>query len=172
MSATSPPAKSAPSKTALVLMANTPLAFIGVDRMYMNCDRSGWAKFILFLLVVVLGPLLGPVWAFVAIFYLLWLIIDWLKVLVNALSMSRYRPFCDPSTPGSGWTSLTDIRWAFWISLALNVTSIAFIIVLIAVALTLGVSKAWDMLRSMANLEDRVPNSEQMSAYYSAWAPM
>lgn len=169
--ATGPPATSAPSKTALVLISQSPLALLGIDRMYVGCDTSGWVKFVFFLLVFVIGPLLGPLWPIVAIFFALWVAMDWLRVLVNALSMSKYRPFCDAATPATAWTSARDIRYAFWIGLALNVTTVAIIVILLSVALTLGLSKAWDMVRGMLHLEDRVPNSEQMSAYYTAWAP-
>lgn len=161
-----PPATTgSPSKVALVLIEKSPLAMVGLDRMYMDCNRSGWAKFALFLFVFFLAPLLGPIFPIVALFYFAWLFMDWAIVTLNALSMSYFRPFCDRSSPSIGWTSKTDIRWAFWIALALGIFDIMFFVFLVSITITMGFDDAWNFVMSTLNVEEVMPNSEQMRGY-------
>lgn len=161
-----PPATTgSPSKVALVLIEKSPLAMVGLDRMYMDCPRSGWVKFAFFVLVMFLGPLLGPLFPFVAFVYFAWLIMDWAIVTLNALSMSYFRPFCDRSSPSIGWTSKTDIRWAFWIALAVGIFDIMFFIFLISIVITMGFDDAWNFVMTALNMQDMMPNSEQMRGY-------
>lgn len=142
-----PPPRSSPSKTALVLISSSPMGMIGIDRMYMHCTRSGWAKFFLSMLVVVFTGFLGPLATPVIIFYALWLFYDYMTVMLNALSMSYLRPFCDPSVQSEGWTSQRDVRWAFWLGLAVNIVFLANLILLVAFIIISGPDKILEYFR-------------------------
>lgn len=160
-----PPKTSPPSKTALVMIGSSPLALLGLDRMYMECYRSGWAKFLLFVIVVVLGPLLGPLFIPLLVLYVAWALLDFLRIVLNAFSFSELRPFCDRSMTNIGWTSARDIRWAFWINLAINLVYVAFAVLALAVLVTRGPDAVWDELRSYTNTTTQIPDSERMRGY-------
>lgn len=161
-----PPQTSSPSKVALVMIGSSPLALVGLDRMYMGCSRSGWAKFTLFVLVFVFGFFLGPLWPFLALIYAAWVILDFIQIVLNALSLSQLRPFCDKSTTNQGWASKNDIHFAFWINLSINLTFVAIGVLLVSISATMGFDAAWDYIRSITRTEDKIPDGEEMIAYY------
>jgi TM2 domain-containing membrane protein YozV len=83
------------NKLVIILLNALGLNGFGIDRMYAGCFKSGLLKLGLLILAFICLFYINPIVA--AIFGTLWLIfylVDLLKVIINALTRSKNSPYC------------------------------------------------------------------------------
>lgn len=155
-----------PSKTALVLIESSPLASMGMDHVYMGCIKTGFLKFMLFVLVFVTPDAMPELFPIVSTFFLLWVLYDYIRVLFNALSRSRKATICE-NRYFSSWSSERDIIMAFWISLIFNLFGMVLFGILMITLLSSGFSFLWDSIRGNTHSEAFIPSAGKMKELLS-----
>ena len=151
-----------PSKVALVLIENSPLAAIGIDRVYMGCLRSGFLKFLLFFLVTIVPEVLAEALPVVGMLYFLWVIYDWVSVTMNALSRSMQPTLCD-SPHFTGWSDDRDVILSFWFSLGLSLFELIALFAFVVTVLHYGIQVVWDGARNLLGIQRHVPSYASIS---------
>ena len=160
------PLTSNPSKTTLSLLISLPpLQLLGLDRIYMGCMKSGFLKFLLFVGATVGMFFAGPFWLPIVLLMLLWNFFDWIVAMINILSFSTRRVYCNTNM---GWSSERDIRIAFWLGIALNLINIAFLLYIISLFINEGVEWIVDQIRGKTKMEKFMPTGKEVKEFLQA----
>ena len=157
------PDKQTPSKLGVVILNAFPLSnILGLDRMYAGCGRTGFYKFLLFVgsfFLMSIQPQLGVIALLAS---LLWALIDWIRVSINALSRSYYRVFCKTHMT---WSSNSDIRWAFWVSLFLSGSGMFALMTALISTLLVGFEELWDWGREKTGMEKYIASGASIKEH-------
>lgn len=155
----------APSKTALFLIENSPLGLMGTSRMYMGCHVSGLIKFALFISVfvgfgffdlnvsLILSAILG-----------IWVIYDWMTVVINSLSRSTDTVFCSKA---ESWANKRDIKWAFWLSVLFGFPQVVLILTTVMGSFLMGFETMFDNTRKKTKTEKYIPSAHDIKEFMS-----
>lgn len=115
------------SKLLLLLIELVyPLGWFGLDRLYMGCPGTALLKLMLFVVGVVLfnykfynaGVTLLLIWLFVGL-------VDFILVIINAITQSKTNPFCTDSSrryasSSTGvWSSQSEIQYGAWFAMGI-----------------------------------------------------
>lgn len=146
------PAKAPPSKVVLFFINLTGLGFLGLDRIYMGCRRTGTYKFVVIILAFLL-LLLYPIGGIVLLgVSFLWNFHDTVVISMNMLARSRHRVFCEDADPQPGWVSESDIDAGFYLGIILVLVllwNVTMLILSILVATGSVGSSTIDVLNSI-----------------------
>jgi TM2 domain-containing membrane protein YozV len=113
------------SKIILNLLEFTGLGWLGIDRMYMGCVKSGLAKLGLLILGVIFYFLYVPYVAIpLLIIWFVWGLVDYCVLLYNSVILSYNVPWGFCRNRNQKWLSQSDVETGRTIALVLFVVNI------------------------------------------------
>ena len=148
-----------PSKTALVLLENSPIGMIGIDRIYMGSIKTGALKMLIFMMLIFLPIFTFQLQLLIVVTFSLWTLIDWARVMFNAISKSRSPVLNSNLVPFVSWVDDRDIKMAFWISLILLFVEFGLSALVGFVFYHLGIKGGSKTIMNVLGVEKYVPES-------------
>ena len=104
----------------LLLLIEGLVGPLGFDRMYMGCFRSGIVKFLLPFIAISFMYVLPPLGTAILGGWVVWALVDYAIVMINALARWRTQPF----TVGCGgqeryWKDEKEVQYGFYLAISL-----------------------------------------------------